>query len=72
MIESFEMNGGGFLISDYCDFINTLEFKVIPMFYSENKTSWIEEMKLSIGNSGSYFNTHRMAKEYIEKAYKLK
>ena len=28
-------------------------------------------MKLAIGNSGSYFNTHRMAKEYIEKAYKM-
>jgi len=33
---------------------------------------WIKEMKLSIGNSGSFFNTHRMAKEYIEKAYKLR
>jgi hypothetical protein len=27
---------------------------------------------LAIGNSGSYFNTHRMAKEYIELAYKFK
>ena len=66
------MNGGGFPISEYADFIATLEYKIIPMFNSENKTSWIEQMKSSIGNSGSYFNTHRMAKEYLEKAYKLK
>jgi starch phosphorylase len=71
-IESYEMNGGGFPISDYSDFITTLEYKIIPMFTSENKTSWIEQMKLSIGNSGSYFNTHRMAKEYLVKAYNMK
>ena len=71
-IEAFEKNGGGFPINEYSDFIKTLEFKIIPMYYNQNKTSWIEEMKLSIGNSGSYFNTHRMAREYITKAYKLK
>lgn len=71
-IESFERNGGGFPIAEYEDFIRTLEFKIIPMYYSENKTSWVEEMKLSIGNSATYFNTHRMAKEYISKAYKIK
>ncbi len=71
-IESYEMNGGGFPISDYSDFITSLEYKIIPMFYADNRTSWLEEMKLSIGNSGSYFNTHRMVKEYLEKGYKLK
>jgi len=71
-IESFEMNGGGFPICDYNDLMSTLEYKIIPMFYSDDKTPWICEMKLSIGNSGSYFNTHRMAKEYIRNAYKLK
>ena len=71
-IESFEMNGGGFPISEYDDFMNSLEYKIIPMFYSKNKTAWIEEMKLSIGVSGAYFNTHRMAKEYLSKFYKIK
>lgn len=70
-IEAFEMNGGGFPIKDYEDFMTTLHYKLIPMFYSKDKTSWTNEMKLSIGISGSYFNTHRMAKEYIKKAYKL-
>ena len=70
-IESFEKNGGGFVINEYQDFINTLEFKIIPMFYSNNKTIWVENMKLSIANSASYFNTHRMVKEYLKKAYKI-
>ena len=71
-IEAFEKNGGGFPLDDYDDMFMTLEDKIIPMFYDEDKTSWVDEMKLSIGNSASYFNTHRMAKEYVEKAYKLK
>ncbi len=71
-IESFEKNGGGFPICEYQDFITTLEYKIIPMFYAKDKSNWVAEMKLSIGNSGSYFNTHRMAREYVQKAYKLK
>ena len=70
-IESFEKNGGGFPIQNYDDFITELKYKIIPLYYSENKNAWIEEMKLSIGNAGGYFNTHRMCKEYIEKSYKL-
>lgn len=70
-IEAYEMNGGGFPISEYQDFIMNLQYKIIPMYYSENKTSWAREMKLSITNSASHFNTHRMAREYTKKAYKL-
>ncbi len=71
-IEAFEMNGGGYPITDYTDFITTLEYKIIPKYFSSDKSSWINEMKLSIGYSGSYFNTHRMAKEYLKKAYRFK
>ncbi len=70
-IESFQMNGGGYPISEYHDFITNLEYKILPKFYSSNKESWINEMKLAIGNSGSYFNTHRMVTEYKERAYKI-
>ena len=70
-IESFERNGGGFPIYTYEDLITTLEYKIIPKFYCELSTSWVSEMKLAIGNSASYFNTHRMAKEYIEKTYEM-
>ncbi len=68
-IEAYEMNGGGFPISEYEDFISNLQYKIIPMFYATNIKPWVSEMKLSIGVSGSYFNTHRMAREYAEKAY---
>jgi len=71
-IEAFEMNSGGFPIYEYEDLIITLEYKIIPMFYSESKTCWVELMKLAIGNGGSFFNTHRMAKEYLQKSYKIK
>lgn len=71
-IEGFERNGGGFPISEYSDFIMNLRYKIIPMFYSVNKSSWADQMKLSIGNCGSYFNTHRMVREYVEKMYKIK
>ena len=70
-IESFEMDGGGFPIYRYEDFMMTLKYMIIPKYYQEYSTSWAHEMKLSIGNAASYFNTHRMAKEYIEKAYKM-
>ncbi|MFP4401722.1 MAG: alpha-glucan family phosphorylase [Candidatus Nanoarchaeia archaeon] len=68
-IESFKMNGGGFPMYEYADFITALRYKIIPMFYDSNKSSWVGEMKLSIANSGSFFNTHRMVKEYIEYSY---
>ena len=71
-IESYQMNGGGFPITNKDDFFNTLEYKIIPKFYCNYSNQWVGEMKLAIGNSGSYFNTHRMVKEYIELAYKCK
>lgn len=70
-LESFEKNGGGFPIYKYEDFFINLKYKIIPRYYCQLSTAWVNDMKLSIGNSGSYFNTHRMAKEYLEKAYKI-
>lgn len=69
-IESFEINGGGYPIINYDDFFATLKYKIIPKFYCDT-ASWAQEMKLAIGHSGAYFNTHRMAREYILKGYKL-
>lgn len=70
-IESFEKNGGGYPIIDYNDFFSTLKYKVIPKYYCDSD-SWAQEMKLAIGHAAAYFNTHRMAKEYVKKAYNLK
>jgi glycogen phosphorylase len=47
---------------------NVLDQKVIPTFYSHQE-KWIEMQKYSI-SLASYYNTNRMLKEYIEKAWK--
>ena len=70
-IEGFERNSGGLPLMEYQDLLSLLEYKLIPMFSSKNKSAWVEEMKLAIGNGASYFNTHRMVREYLEKGYKI-
>jgi len=47
---------------------NVLEQKVIPTFY-DNPAKWIEMQKHSI-SLASYYNTNRMLKEYIERAWR--
>lgn len=42
--------------------------KIIEMYYND-KDGWIRIMKNSIALNASYFNTHRMIKEYIAKSY---
>lgn len=46
---------------------NVLEQKVVPTFYA-NQEKWIEMQKHSI-SLASYYNTNRMLKEYIERAW---
>lgn len=46
-----------------------LEKIIIPMYY-HNKWEWQQRMKHAIG-LGSYFNTHRVVREYQEKAWNL-
>jgi glyoxylase-like metal-dependent hydrolase (beta-lactamase superfamily II) len=47
---------------------NVLEQKVIPTFYN-NQEKWIEMQKHSI-SLASYYNTNRMLREYIERAWR--
>jgi glycogen phosphorylase len=47
---------------------NVLEQKVIPTFYF-NREKWIEMQKESI-SLASYYNTSRMLREYVERAWK--
>jgi starch phosphorylase len=47
---------------------NVLEQKVMPTFY-DNQEKWIEMQKHSI-SLASYYNTNRMLKEYIERAWR--
>lgn len=50
------------------DLFNKLKYLIIPRFYEE-KDSWIELMKSSIGKIVYYFNTDRMMRRYIADAY---
>lgn len=52
---------------------NTLEREIIPLFYQRGEDrfprGWMKMVKASMINLGSFFNTHRMVKEYFEKFY---
>jgi starch phosphorylase len=50
------------------DLYNKLEYLIIPRFYQE-RDSWINMMKNSIGKVAYYFNTHRMMRRYTTDAY---
>ncbi len=53
---------------DIEDLYNKLENIIIPKFY-EQRSEWIQMMKSTIALNASYFNTHRMIKEYALRAY---
>jgi glycogen phosphorylase len=55
-------------VQDAQGLYNVLEQKVIPTFYGKQER-WIEMKKQSI-SLASYYNTNRMLKEYIERAWK--
>ena len=52
---------------------DTLENKIIPMYYEKNEegisTSWMQVMKNSIISTGGKYSTARMVKDYVEKLY---
>lgn len=51
------------------DLYSKLESKILPDY--QNQEKWGKIMLNAIRINGSFFNTHRMLNEYIEKAYKL-
>jgi starch phosphorylase len=50
------------------DLYNKLRYLIIPKFY-EQRDSWINLMRNSIGKVAYYFNTHRMMRSYATDAY---
>lgn len=50
------------------DLYNKLENVILPM-YQNHKNEWAKLMKQAIVQNASYFNTHRMLAEYLEKGY---
>jgi starch phosphorylase len=55
---------------DIVDLYNKLEKVIIPLYYND-RPRWIQMMKFNIAILASYFNTHRMIKEYALKAYNV-
>jgi alpha-glucan phosphorylase-like protein len=53
---------------DAVDLYRKLEEKIIPLYYND-RDKWTDMMKEAIAVNASYFNTHRVVKEYCEKAY---
>ncbi len=53
---------------DLDDLLEKLEKIVIPTFY-DNPDEWGRVMRAAIAINGSYFNTHRVVREYCERAY---
>jgi starch phosphorylase len=55
--------------SDAIDLYDKLERVVLPLYYSQDKSSWIKVMKYAISKNASYFNSHRMMRRYLIEAY---
>lgn len=53
---------------DSASLYEKLENNILPTYY-QNRKEWLRIMKHCIAINGSYFNTHRMIKEYISKSY---
>ena len=53
---------------DAISLYDKLEQTVLPLFYRD-RNRFIEVMRHAIALNGSFFNTHRMILQYVEKAY---
>lgn len=53
---------------DLDDFLEKLEKVIIPTFY-DRPEEWGKVMRGAIALNASYFNTHRVVREYCERAY---
>ena len=52
------------------DLYTKLEKTIIPTYYN-NINKWLEMKRNAIAKNASFFNTHRMLKEYFKRAYKI-
>ena len=50
------------------DLYAALETKVLPLYY-HNRAGWLNVMKHSIALNGPYFSSHRMMRQYADRAY---
>jgi starch phosphorylase len=63
-----DFNEDGDSSKDAYDMYDKLEKIIIPTFYG-NREKWIEIMRHSIALNASFFNTYRMAQQYVTNAY---
>jgi starch phosphorylase len=54
---------------DVRDLYAKLEEVLLPTYYND-KAKWQAVMKNAIAQNASFFNTHRMCKEYLQKSYR--
>jgi starch phosphorylase len=57
-------------MQDARDLYSKLQHQIIPTYYDDRET-WIRMMRYTIALNASYFNTHRVVKDYCEKAYNV-
>lgn len=55
---------------DALSLYDKLENIIIPLYY-EDRERWIWMMQRAIAQNASFFNTHRVVREYCEKAYDI-
>lgn len=55
--------------ADADELYRLLDEQILPLYLSAPER-WAERMRASIALAASYFNTHRMLGEYVERAYK--
>jgi starch phosphorylase len=56
--------------ADAEDLYRKLESVIAPLFY-DHRDAWVRVMRQSIALNGSFFNTHRMVRQYLLHAYSL-
>lgn len=66
--EGYVKNKTGWTINESGDLYDILEKKVLPLYYHYPE-KWLKMMRSTIALNASYFNTDRVLKEYIKKAY---
>ena len=56
--------------ADAADLYDKLEHRIIPLFYGDGD-GWVDVMRNTIALNASFFNTHRMVRQYVQHAYQL-
>ena len=56
--------------ADAADLYGKLGSTIVPLFY-EDRDGWVRVMRQCIALNGSFFNTHRMVRQYVTHAYSL-